>query len=323
MLKLYPPGTRKGNRYYIVKGRLGGKFFEVNTKSVNEAAARRIAEGFERTHAKRRSVAKVVSFIEAANSYIQFRSPNKDDRRRIERLKKHLGNKTLPAIVQADLVEAASALYPLAKPSSKNRNVITPASAILHYGAENGWCEWKRIKRFKEPKPLTRSLARPSAVKLIKAATGKKRLLLIALFHLGTRITDTLSLEWGNVDLSARTARIYIKKTDDWRTFPLARDLLVALANETEKEGRVFPWHTRWGAYRALKKAISESGIRFTPHMARHSLGTWLNESGAGLKTIMAALHHADPKSSIRYQDADIEIVRAAQTKMIGRKRLG
>ena len=52
--------------------------------------------------------------------------------------------------------------------------------------------------------------------------------------------------------------------------------------------------------------------------MARHSLGTWLNASGAGLKTIMAALGHTDPKSSLRYQAADIETVRAATLKLAG-----
>lgn len=57
-------------------------------------------------------------------------------------------------------------------------------------------------------------------------------------------------------------------------------------------------------------------GLAFTPHMARHSLGTWLNAQGAGLKTIMAALGHADPKSSMRYQTADVEIVRQAGAKV-------
>jgi len=49
-----------------------------------------------------------------------------------------------------------------------------------------------------------------------------------------------------------------------------------------------------------------------TPHMARHFGGKHLNAGGAGLKTIMGALDHADPTSSIRYQDADLDIVRSA-----------
>jgi integrase len=60
----------------------------------------------------------------------------------------------------------------------------------------------------------------------------------------------------------------------------------------------------------------AEAWHRVYPHMARHSLGTWLNASGAGLKTIMAALGHKDAKSSIRYQAADIEVVRAASEQL-------
>ena len=46
-------------------------------------------------------------------------------------------------------------------------------------------------------------------------------------------------------------------------------------------------------------------------------LGTWLNDAGAGLRTIMAALRHSDPVSSIRYQTADVEIVRAAASVIV------
>jgi len=56
--------------------------------------------------------------------------------------------------------------------------------------------------------------------------------------------------------------------------------------------------------------------------MARHALGKALNDQGAGLRTIMAALGHADPRSSIRYQAPDIEVVRAATAK-ISAKRPG
>lgn len=323
MLKLYAPGTRKGNKHYVAKGRVNGQHVEINTRSEHEGSARRVAEDFERRVGKRRPVDQVTTFGQAADGYIQFRSPSKYDRKRIAKLKKRLGDRPVAAIVQNDLVEAASVLCPKAKPSSKNRNVITPASSVLHYAAENGWCEWKRIKRFKEAAPVTRAVSRQDATKLIRKAKGKQKLLLTFLFVQGTRITDTLKLTWDDVDLKTQTVRVHVAKTDTYRVFPLAREAFLALANEAEKAGRLFPWRTRWGVYRALKTLLSETALKFTPHMARHSLGTWLNESGAGLKTIMGALGHADAKSSIRYQDADIEIVRAAQVKMwggVGRK---
>jgi len=62
---------------------------------------------------------------------------------------------------------------------------------------------------------------------------------------------------------------------------------------------------------------VRKIGIEFTPHVGRHSVGTRLNESGAGLKMIMAALDHRDPESSIRYQAANIEVVTAAAARLV------
>jgi len=42
--------------------------------------------------------------------------------------------------------------------------------------------------------------------------------------------------------------------------------------------------------------------------MARHSLGRWLNEADASLRTIMDTLGHAGIHSSARYQSTDIEV---------------
>jgi integrase len=53
------------------------------------------------------------------------------------------------------------------------------------------------------------------------------------------------------------------------------------------------------------------------PHQARDSLGTWLSQDNATLKTIMPALGHADAKRSLRHQATDIETVRAASSRLL------
>jgi hypothetical protein len=53
--------------------------------------------------------------------------------------------------------------------------------------------------------------------------------------------------------------------------------------------------------------------------MARHYGGKLLNRNGEGLKTIMSALDHSDVKSSLRYQDADQDVIREAMER--GRER--
>lgn len=91
--------------------------------------------------------------------------------------------------------------------------------------------------------------------------------------------------------------------------------ILPLLANEPDKTGAVFPWRTRSGVYKWLRPLCKRLGVKFTPHMARHYLGKELNRAGTGLKTIMGALDHSSATSPLRYQDADIEIVREANTR--------
>lgn len=57
----------------------------------------------------------------------------------------------------------------------------------------NRWCPWLRVQAFKQPKPKTRAASRGVASALLGAGpAGPKRLLLMWLFRIGTRISDTL-----------------------------------------------------------------------------------------------------------------------------------
>ena len=64
-------------------------------------------------------------------------------------------------------------------------------------------------------------------------------------------------------------------------------------------------------------------GVQFTPHMARHYGGKLPNWNSEGLKTIMGALDHSDAKSSLRYQDADQDVIREAMERGRVRRETG
>ena len=271
----------------------------------------------------------VVSFAAAAELYCAWASPSKGDRVRIARIEAEIGRRAIADVRQADLVAAANRLFPEHSPATKNRWVIKPAAAILHYAARQGLAPWLRIEKFREARPKTRAVSLDLAGALVAAASaGPRRLVLVWLFRMGTRISDTLQVGWDAIDLQRQTVRLRIGKADNWTELPLHPELVELLAAVPQAEradnpgGRLFPWTQKSGVYRWLRPLVREMGVVFTPHMARHSLGTWLNESGAGLRTIMAALYHRDPQSSIRYQTADVEIVRAAAAR-IGGDRLG
>lgn len=350
-LYLVPPGTRikrvKGraypNRYFLIRGSvLGGDEIEVSAKTADPALAEIRRAELELALLKNRvpGPGEEVTFGRAAELYIAYKQPSPFVQKRIRLLAAAIGEeKPVGHVQHADLVAAAEALYPGRKNETKNRWVIKPGAAVLHYAAENHWCAWLRIRKLEEGPRRTRAASAETAKALLRALeeearqattpyrrtlARKKRLLILWLFKHGNRVSDPLRLDWEAIDLKRRVYTLLIGKTRTEKEKPLDSEVWEALANDPEREGPLFPWRTRSGVYKWLRPLCRKLGVRFTPHMARHYLGTALNARGAGLRTIMGALDHSDPQSSIRYQDADLEIVRSALAspdKLSGKRR--
>lgn len=324
-LKLIAPGKRRGNRYWVARGRVGGELFEVSTRTTDKEAAERIAAQLAAKILEDRPAAQEIAdepktFRLAAGAYCEFRNPGYREIQNLNRLVKVIGHLLCPSITQSDLVAAAHRLYPGAKASSLNRSVITPASYVLHYAAANKWCPEWRIKRFKEDAPETRALRQPQVDALKEAAwhrcSGHVTTMLDFLFGQGQRISEAIGLTWERLDLTNGVYLAWNSKLKKWRWKALHPDVVAALAClPGDRVGAVFPWKNRWAFYKALAPALEASGVKFTPHMARHTLGFLLG--GASLKTRMDILDHADPKSSMRYDMSQIEEQRAA-LKVVG-----
>jgi integrase len=321
MLKLIPPGRRKDNRFYIARGTIDGQPVEFSTRETDKGRAEAAAARLLPTFLNRRVTAEpqeVKTFRQAAEAYTAWRTPGWDEIRRINRLIADLGDRDIRTMTSSDLIGAAGRICPDHKASSRNRLVITPASAILHYAAEQGWCPWVRCRRFKEAKPETRAIRADAARKLVRSAKGIERAFLIFLFGQGMRVSDAIAVSWERINLRDGLIQVKIAKTDQWRWKAMDPDARAALASlplpkgERKRSGPVFPWKNRWAVYRALAAAVEASGIAFTPHMARHSLGTWLAAAGVSLKTRMDIMDHADPKSNVRYEMSQIPEQQAA-----------
>lgn len=321
-LKLIPPGKRKGNPFFLIRGRLLGRDVEVSTETRDEGVALRLKNAVERRilEGSVPGPEATVTFHQAADLYAAAKGLNKDDQRRIDRLKEAIADKAVRTVLQADIDAAATKLHRSDTPETKNRNVYTPAAAVMHYAARNKWCEWIRLDRPKQKQAETRAAKDGVAEALLAATSGKEHLLLLWLFKQGTRITGALAVECERIDLKSRTFDLYITKNRTWRTFPLDDEVWELLANDADVQagkGRLFPWRNRWRVYDWLKPLCESLGVKMTPHMARHWLGKNLNRSGAGLRTIMAALGQSNYKSAIRYVAEDVDAVRAA-TKAVG-----
>lgn len=321
-LRLIPPGTRKGNPYYLVRGTLLGRQVEVSAKTADPRAAKRFARELERRAAAEpaEELNRNASFAAVAHAYLSWRDPCRADRQRIAKLVTVLGRRRARDIRQVEIVDAANQLYRDRTAATKNREAVRPAAAILHYAAKNGICEWMRIAPFREPRPKTRAASTEVAQLLFEAApSGDRKLFLVWSFCQGTRISDTLRVCWEDIDLAARSVRIRISKTDLTTILPLHAEVigLLSLIPAERRIGRIFPWGDKSNVYRWLRPLVRSLGIDFTPHMARHSVGTWMAESGASLRAIMSALGHASVQSSMRYQSVSLDVTRAEMAKAI------
>ena len=309
---------RPASPFWYVRGTFAGRAVYASTKEQDKADARRFKDALEVELARSAGQkCHAATFRDAAEIYLEARQLGEDDRLRVDRLCAVIGDRLLTDIRQHVLVDAAAALYPRCQPATKNRGVFTPASAVLHYAADNDLCPVIRVKKLKEKQPEPRALRREDAARLIAAADGKLKLLLVFLFTQGWRISDALRLQWQDIDLNEGAVRYHVSKTDEWLTMPLNLTVLDMLRAEASTQiGRVFPWRGRDSLRNQQKLLCRKSGVFFTWHMARHSFATWLAAEGATMKDIMEAGRWRNYKSIMRYVTIDACRVRATINKI-------
>lgn len=323
-LKLISPlDNRKETPYWYVRGMVRGRLYEVSTKETNRNDAERFKAALENKLYNGIACSDgPMTFKDAALKYLEYRGLSRRDESLTLNVVSVIGGLYLDNINQDTLVRAAMEIMPNGMASSKNRSVMRPAAAVLHYAAENKWCGYIKVRLFKEKRPMTKAISPKDAQILLKCFEGDKwkKLLLLWLFKHGDRISDVLEIDSKDIDLRRKSYSIYVNKTDEYRDCPLDDEVAKEISSIKKSGGlpigRLFTWGDRHNVYRWLNPVCKKLGIKFTPHMARHSTAVWLRESGAGQKDIQDRLGHADIKSSARYQTGNIETVRLASRKL-------
>lgn len=316
---LYPPGSR-GNATWYVRLSHEGRRAEVDCGTTRLELAKSRARDLAERH--RRALADAPpprTFAEVADHYAAAKGASERERSFLDRLKGEIGTKLVATLVPGDLGVAADRLYPAGKPQTKNRAVMTPGAAVLHYAAEQGWCGYHVVHKLREPEPETRRPEEGIERVLIDAADGDLKVFLQFLFLQGWRITETLTTPPSRVNLKRRQIKAWVGKAGRWKWIPLHPEVFIALANYLPKrEGKrtLFPWSTRWGVYRQLRKlkrrlAAEGTVVDFTPHMARHWFGSELGDRLVPDRDIMDAGTWTTTKSVARYNKARAERARS------------
>ena len=323
MPSYYPPGTRKGSRFYIVRGRIDGQEHEVRTRATDKGGAEEHWYEFKRGVQKRAvSPRATATFEEAVRLYEAARNLSRGEQRHVNRLKKHFGGKLLSSFRPADLVHAAHTLYPNVARSTKNRQAIEPATAILHYAAKNDLCDWIRAEKLPTDEP-ERRLFRPDELDpIIKAVSGPLRVILTTLAYQGWRITETLMVRRDKFDPANRRVQRWVSKSRTWKWTALDPEVCRLWQTLPKRpDGYIFPYRDRHNFYRALRPTLEKLGIEYTPHMSRRGFATALIEEGADLESIRVAGGWEDLRSVVIYTSVDVEQARRTIARLRGRKR--
>jgi len=319
--KLIPPGKR-GPCWYVRGTDSSGEFEFSTGKDARRDAERWVEEILLPARARRRvpGAGETIGFRDAARFYKAAHPQlSRQDIRKVDAIADEIGDVDCRSIVHATLVAAAETLHGGKANATKNRYVIAPAAAVLHYAAANRWCDYSRIEKYPESRQSNRQPATDATMAALFAhleepprarPTGRKgdpnlpwkRLLLAILYELGLRLSDNLRIDWQHIDLERAEIAVHIRKTDRRATLRISPVLVSLLANLPRKHGRLFPWSTSRGVYGWLDRVQARAGVRYSPHLSRHALAT-----AAGLARIPdgeAAKLGAwlDPRSLHRYQ---------------------
>jgi integrase len=285
-LKLYPPRHKSPN--WSIRGTYLGIRVEQTTGTPDrKLAARKLAQVRDEIERGAFSRPGAPTFAAAALKYIE----GGGEQRFVLKLAEHFGAMPLACIDQAAIDAAAAALYPRAGAATRNRQVYSPASAILKYA---GIAD--RLRRPKGGQGARRLffLTQEQASRLLAAAEAHDAefgLFLAFLLYTGCRLSEALAIDLANINLAEAWAFVKDTKNGEPRLVHLPPGLSAALAEHPrgmDRPGRLFRFGKGGTLYAMLDAAAEAGGVAIPPRVAfhafRHTWGAWMRRY-AGLDT--------------------------------------
>ncbi|MCB1424092.1 MAG: tyrosine-type recombinase/integrase [Nitratireductor sp.] len=269
----------------------GGKRFRKSAGTSDRKLAAEIARAHEAREiaATRLGPQHLITFGEAVALYLDA---GKSDRYllalmdRFERVR-------VADITPELLRRAAMEMYLEAGPATRNRQVITPAQAVINHAADLGYCQALHVRRFAVEK-VSRPAADWAWIDAFSSAArniGRPNLAALAIFMFttGARISQALAVRWQDVDFP--TATVTIKGTRKGRSgtrqkdrlAPIVPEAIVAIAaiplpetGRREPWRKVFGYNSRSSVDKAWRRAEKKAKIEHrSPHEAgRHGFFT-------------------------------------------------
>jgi integrase len=232
-------------------------------------------------------------FSDAAASYVQHGG----EPRFLPRVVERFGPDPVETITPMAVHRAALDLYPEASNATRNRQVITPARAVLYHAHELGWRTPARIRLLKAPKARTVVPAnRRWMERFLERADGDglPHLAAAVLFmnQTGARVSEAVALEGQSVDLVRRTAVLLKTKTDQNSLRFLPDQLVERIRGLAPRPGqRVFRYTSRFSVNERIAAVCHRAGLPYkSSHVAgRHAFATNALNAGINVRVAMDA----------------------------------
>ena len=257
------------------------------------------------------------TFREAAASYVG----SGGEGRYLPRLVDRFGDDLVTTITPMAVRTAAVEIYPNASPATRNRQVITPARAVLYHAHEMGWRMPARVRLFPAPKtrktiPAGRRWLETFIDQCDKDGLHHLAACCLMMNLCGARVSEAINLLGEHVDLRQRTALLVKTKTDTNSLRYLPDHLLERIRVLDPKPGqRVFRYKCRFAVNERIKAVCERAEIPYkSSHtLGRHAFATNALNAGVGVRVAMDA---GGWKSSVIFLETYAHTLDAGRTVM-------
>lgn len=233
------------------------------------------------------------TFKDAADSYVEHGG----EPRFLGRLIERFGSQPVTNVTPMAVHKAAVELYPDAANGTRNRQVITPARAVLYHAHELGWRGPARIRLLRVVKTRTTVPANRRWMERFLEQCDADRLdhlaaCVLFMNQTGARVSEAVRLEGQDVDLMRRTALLARTKTDSNSVRYLPDSLVERIRALNPADGqRVFRYTSRFSVNERIKAVCQRADIPYkSSHVAgRHAFATNALNAGVNVRVAMEA----------------------------------
>lgn len=233
------------------------------------------------------------TFTSAAESYIA----NGGEARYLPPIIEWMAGRPLLEIAPFDIRQMAEQLLPEHKNSTRNRQVITPARAVLSHAYDRGWGPLMRIRNLKTDPVKRKPIANAPWMFAFLRQCDIDELphlgaIVLMMHQTGARISEACRVEWPDIDLPRRRLVLLRTKTTGPSVRYLTDELVARIDALPRVVGRpVFGYTSRYSVNDRVRAVCDRAGISYkSSHtLGRHSFANNAMASGADIPTAMQA----------------------------------